>query len=94
VFIEFSWFVFADCFKIDDRRTQPREATQIPGHSSPDGRSLAARRPRGEISACDDACSEFNLIFSFHIRSAICLRFSFFQILFHGFRLILISVGS
>ena len=49
--------------------------------------------PRGEISACDDACSEFNLIFSFHIRSSICLRFSFFQILFHGFRLILISVG-
>src|SRR5512144_1426200 len=31
-------------FKIDDRRTHPREATQIPGRSSPAGRSPAAHR--------------------------------------------------
>src|SRR3989442_2330031 len=29
----------------DDRRTDPREATQIPGRSSPAGRSPAPRRP-------------------------------------------------
>src|SRR5262245_61848905 len=32
-------------FKIDDRRTHPREAIQIPGCSSPAGRSPAPRRP-------------------------------------------------
>ena len=31
--------------RIDDRRTHPREATQIPGRSSPAGRSPAPRRP-------------------------------------------------
>jgi hypothetical protein len=32
-------------FKIDDRRTHPREATQSPGRSSPAGRPPAPRRP-------------------------------------------------
>src|SRR2546422_4399373 len=36
---------YENALMTDDRRTDPREATQIPGRSSPAGRSPAPRRP-------------------------------------------------
>src|ERR1700730_1660823 len=42
----FAAVLLARCaFRSDVRRTPPRKATQIPGRSSPAGRSLVGRRP-------------------------------------------------